>query len=85
MVQDIPPFIIAADNPLKYKGINSVGLKRRGFSSEDRELIKKIYQIYFRSGKNRNESIKTIQSEFPKTEVVSKVISFINQSNRGII
>ena len=85
VVQDIPPFIIAADNPLKYKGINSVGLKRRGFSSEDRELIKKIYQIYFRSGKNRNESIKTIQSEFPKTEVVSKVISFINQSNRGII
>ena len=45
VVQDIPPFIIAADNPLKYKGINSVGLKRRGFSSEDRELIKKIYQI----------------------------------------
>ena len=85
VVQDIPPFIIAADNPLKYKGINSVGLKRRGFSSEDRELIKKIYQIYFRSGKNRKEAIKTIQSEFPKTEVVSKVISFINQSNRGII
>ena len=85
VVQDIPPFIIAADNPLKYKGINSVGLKRRGFSSEDRKLIKKIYQIYFRSGKNRNEAIKIIQSEFPKTEVVSKVISFINQSKRGII
>ena len=76
---------VVIDTPLKYKGINSVGLKRRGFSSEDRKLIKKIYQIYFRSGKNRDEAIKIIQSEFPKTEIVSKVISFINQSNRGII
>ena len=47
VVQDIPPFIIAADNPLKYKGINSVGLKRRGFSSEDRELIKRYIKYIF--------------------------------------
>ena len=85
VVQDIPPFILAADNPLQFKGINNVGLKRRGFSSEDRKLIKSIYKIYFRSGKNKNDALSTIQSEFQESEVAKKIITFINQSNRGII
>ena len=45
VVQDVPPFIIAADHPLVFKGINSVGLKRRGFNLQDRSMIKKIYKI----------------------------------------
>ena len=44
-VQDVPPFILAAEHPLMYKGINSVGLKRRGFSKEDRKSIKNIYHM----------------------------------------
>ena len=58
VVQDVPPFIIAADHPLVFKGINSVGLKRRGFNLQDRIVIKKIYKIYFLSGSNRKDSIK---------------------------
>ncbi len=48
-VQDVPPFIWASGEPIKYSGINSVGLKRRGFSSEERRLMKQIYTLYFRS------------------------------------
>ena len=84
-VQDVPPFIIAADHPLKYKGVNTVGLKRRGFSKQDRELIKQAYKVYFRSGLNRKNAIKKIESEFPKIKVIQNILEFINHSNRGII
>ena len=53
--------ILAADHPLKYKGVNLVGLKRRGFSSEDRKSIKEIYKIYFKSGLNRGDALNKIQ------------------------
>tara|TARA_X000001036_G_scaffold152881_1_gene145136 strand:+ start:2514 stop:2948 length:435 start_codon:yes stop_codon:yes gene_type:complete len=84
-VQDVPPFILAADHPLKYKGVNTVGLKRRGFSKEDRELIKQAYKIFFRLGLNRKNAIKKIESELPKTKVIQNILEFINHSNRGII
>ena len=46
-VQDVPPFIIAANHPLEYKGVNIVGLKRRGFSKKDIDSIKKVYRGFF--------------------------------------
>ena len=55
-VQDVPPFILGAEEPLKYQGINTIGLKRRGFSVEERKLIKNTYRIYFRSGLNRQDA-----------------------------
>ena len=56
IVQDVPPFILVANQPLSFQGINRIGLKRRGFSTEDRKNITKIYSIYFRSGLNRNHA-----------------------------
>jgi len=85
VVQDVPPFIIAANHPLEYKGINIVGLKRRGFSTEDMSSIKKAYRDFFRSGANRRTAIEKIESEFPKTKVIQKILDFIKYSNRGII
>ena len=84
-VQDVPPFIVAANHPLEYKGVNTVGLKRRGFSKKDMNLIKKVYKIFFRSGVNRKTAIEKIQLEFPKTERIQKILDFIKHSNRGII
>ena len=85
VVQDVPPYILAAEHPLQFKGINSVGLKRRGFSLEDRKLIKKVYQIYFQSGMNRDDAINKIQSKFSESDAVKKIMTFINKSDRGII
>ena len=57
VVQDVPPFILAANNPLKFQGINSVGLKRKGISVKDRKQIKELYKLYFLSGLNRKEAL----------------------------
>ena len=84
-VQDVPPFILAADHPLKYKGVNLVGLKRRGFSSEDRKSIKEIYKIYFKSGLNRGDALNKIQTEIKSSAVKNQIVEFIKASDRGII
>ena len=76
-VQDVPPFILAASHPLKYKGVNIVGLKRRGFSKQDRDLIKQAYKIFFRSGANRKKAVERIKSELPKSKVIQNILKFI--------
>ena len=84
-VQDVPPFILAAEDPLEYKSINSLGLKRRGYSPEDRKLIKNIYKIYFRSGLNRDKSLERINEEIDSSEIKDQIVKFIKSSQRGII
>jgi len=83
--QDVPPFILVAGYPLEYSGVNSVGLKRRGFSSEQRKEIKSIYNIFFRSKNNRKENIRKIKKEIPMSENSELIINFIKNSERGII
>jgi len=83
--QDVPPFILAAGSPLEYSGVNSVGLKRRGFSSEKRKEIKSIYNIFFRSKNNRKDNISKIKKETPGSENNKLIINFIQNSERGII
>ena len=85
VVQDVPPFILGADSPLAYKGVNNLGLKRRGFSPSDRKIIKEIYKVYFSLEANRSESILKIEKEFLKSSLRDKILNFIKSSNRGII
>ena len=83
--QDVPPYILVAGSPIEYSGINSVGLKRRGFSKKDRQDIKKIYNIFFRSKKNRKENLSTINKEFSDNDYHKTISEFIQNSKRGII
>ena len=85
VTQDVPPFILAAGSPLEYSGINSVGLKRRGFSVHDRKDIKNIYNIYFRSKSNRNDNLLKIKNELSSHKNSEAIINFIKHSERGII
>ena len=59
-LQDVPPFILANGEPLKYSGINSVGLRRRNFDIEKRNLIKRAYKLIYLSKHNRSQAIKEI-------------------------
>jgi len=61
IVQDVPPYILAGKHPLRYSGINTLGLSRRGFSKEERATIKKAYRYYFRSELNPSISLKKIK------------------------
>ena len=83
--QDVPPFIIGAGIPLRFVGINKIGLERRGFSEEVRSLIKKTYRTYFMSKLNRGEALKVIKNGIPQIEEVKDIVNFIESSVRGII
>jgi len=84
-VQDVPPYILATDYPLRFRGVNMMGLKRRGFTKEERNLIKQVYKIFFRAGANRKSAIEKIKLGFPEAKVVTNILEFINRSERGII
>ena len=71
--------------PLKYAGINSVGLRRRKFPPEVRDIIKKIYKIIFKSKTNLSESIKLIKRDYCDNKEASIILDFIKKSNRGLI
>jgi len=83
--KDIPPYILAADEPLRYKGLNAVGLRRRGFPPETRKTIKKAYKLIFRSQYNVSEAKQRIEEEFEKTPEIKNILEFLDNSERGII
>ena len=83
--QDVPPFVMAVGDPLRYSGINTVGLKRRGFTSEERMEIKRAYRIFFRSGLRKIEALDKLKSNFPNNKNIKQIIDFIEKSERGII
>jgi len=86
VVQDVPPYILAAGEPLKFSAINQIGLRRRGFDRKARHLIKEAYRLFFRSEDlNRKEAMEKIRSEFENTNEINSILGFIESSNRGII
>ena len=85
VVQDVPPYILAAGEPLRYAGINLVGLKRRGFSAETRTMIKRSYRIYFRSGLQRPAALEKLKSDLPHLPEIEEIVHFIETSERSII
>ncbi|MBR1733609.1 MAG: acyl-ACP--UDP-N-acetylglucosamine O-acyltransferase [Alloprevotella sp.] len=83
--QDIPPFIIAGREPICYCGINLVGLRRRGFSAELIGNIHAAYRILYNSQQLRDEAIADIQANVPMSKEIEYIVSFIQNSKRGII
>lgn len=83
--KDIPPYIIAGRDPITYSGINIVGLRRRGFSSETIENIHNAYRIIYQSGLNISDALKKIEEEITMSPEIEYIVSFIRNSERGII
>ena len=83
--KDIPPFIIAGREPITYAGINIVGLRRRGFSNELIENIHNAYRIIYQSGLNVTDALAKVETEVPMSKEIEYIISFIKESQRGII
>ena len=85
VVSDVPPFILAAHEPLRYNGLNSIGLRRRGFSNKDIFTIKEAYSILYNPKINYSDALKTLQEKFADNIHVKNIVEFIKKSNRGII
>ncbi len=83
--KDVPPYVKAAREPLSYVGINSVGLRRRGFSSEVINEIQDIYRTLFVKKYNISTALDLIEAEHQPTEVRDEILDFIRNSNRGIM
>ena len=83
--KDIPPYILASGEPLQFTGLNTVGLKRRNFSSELMLMLKRVYRLIFRSGKNVSQALEAIEAEFEMTPEIRHIVEFIRNSERGII
>ena len=84
-VKDIPPYILAGSEPLKYEGVNIVGLRRKGFTNEQIGNIRDAYDTIYRSGLNVSDAVKKIKSEMQMTDEVNEILKFIENSNRGIL
>ncbi len=84
VVKDIPPYFIAAGDRAKLHGLNSVGLKRHGFSEKTLSLLKNTYRIIFRSGLRLSQAIDVVRAEVEQIPEVVNLIEFIQNSQRGI-
>lgn len=83
--KDIPPYITAGREPITYSGVNVVGLRRRGFTNEQIGNIQEIYRILYQSGLNNTDAVKHIESKVPDSFEKENVLTFVNNSQRGII
>ncbi|MNS74592.1 Acyl-[acyl-carrier-protein]--UDP-N-acetylglucosamine O-acyltransferase [compost metagenome] len=85
IVKDVPPYVIAAHEPLRFAGINTVGLKRKGFDSLKIDELRLIYRVLFQEKRNTKFALEIINEEFEKTVERDKILNFVRQSKRGII
>ncbi len=83
--QDIPPFVMAAREPVAYCGLNIVGLRRRGFTNETIENIHNAYRLLYQRGKLREECLKEIRETIPMSSEIEYILDFVTSSKRGII
>jgi len=82
--QDIPPYMIASGARAKLFGLNTIGLKRHGFSDTAINELKKAYKILFREKRTLTDAIKKIQEDLPYTDEIKHLIEFIQKNKRGI-
>lgn len=82
--QDVPPFVTADGHRAKIVGVNTVGLRRNGFTREQRNIIQGVYRILFRSGLQLSTALARAAETYPSPET-QQIIDFIRSARRGVI
>lgn len=83
--KDVPPYVKAAREPLAYLGVNSIGLRRRGFPNEKIWELQDIYRDLYQKGMNHTDALKYIEENYPQSEERDHIINFVRSSKRGIM
>ncbi len=83
--KNVPPFVKAGREPLSYVGINSVGLRRRGFSDGAILQIEDIYRTIYIKGHNVTNALNIVEQEFPASKEKNQILAFIRDSVNGIM
>jgi len=84
VVKDVPPFLTADGHPAKIRGLNVIGLRRNGFSQQDRSLIKNVYKTLLRSGLMLKEAVAAVEERYDLLPPVREILAFLKESKRGI-
>jgi UDP-N-acetylglucosamine acyltransferase len=84
IVMDVPPYSLVAGNPASMAGLNTVGLRRRGFNQEQRTKIKNIYKMLFGGTDGLREAITLVTARFAGDEFAENIISFTQGTRRGV-
>jgi len=85
VAQDVPPFVRVAGSPVEVSGLNSVGMKRRGFSKEALVNLKKAYRLLYRSGLNVSQALDKMALVCQLDTHLEELMAFIRRSERGIV
>lgn len=83
--KNVPPYVRAAREPLSYIGVNSVGLKRRGYSEENIRHIEDIYRQLYVMNRNMSNGIEAVQREIAPSDFKSEILDFIATSEGGVM
>ncbi len=83
--KDVPPYVKAGREPLTYAGVNSIGLRRRGFSDEAVALTQQLYRILFLGGLNTHDALAQIEQELPTSPERDLAVAFVRNATRGIL
>lgn len=81
--KNVPPYVKAAREPLSYAGVNTIGLRRRHFSTEQINRIQEIYRILFVRGYNVTHALQIIEDSFEDTSERAVILNFIKRTNDG--
>lgn len=85
ITKDVPPYVICANTPTRYQGLNVIGLRRKGFSSEQITSIKNAYDIIYGTKYNTSDAVKKIKDDLEITKEIQEILTFIENSTRGLI
>ncbi len=83
--RDIPPFIVAANNPVSFFGINTVILRKEGFSEERIEQISRAYRLIYQFGANAEDPMARVRDEMTSTPDIEIISDFVNSSTLGLV
>ncbi|MFN4082082.1 MAG: acyl-ACP--UDP-N-acetylglucosamine O-acyltransferase [Bacteroidia bacterium] len=85
ITKDVPPYIKAGRYPLTYEGINSIGLRRFGYSNEKINEIQDVYRILFVHNRNLSTALDKVEAELPPSPERDEILMFIRDSSRGVL
>lgn len=83
--KDIPPYVTAGRDPICYAGVNSIGMRRRGFTNEQINVVQSIYRLVFQSNYNVSDAVAKVETEMPASAERDEILLFICNSSRGIL
>lgn len=83
--KNVPPYVKAAREPIGFAGVNSIGLRRRGFDDSFVKEVEDIYRLLYVMNNNISKGVEAITNSLPESEITKQVLSFISDSDKGII